>query len=322
MQHVNEPDIWSYVNRARREIAQRTQSIRRIPQTSGAIVEIDVINGGFGYQNPVVFISAPDAPSGRLPYPNGAQATATAQVLNTVIQGVTVTFGGAGYFQPTAQIIDFATPEEANLFILGVSILGGPDVLGSGPAPPPSTGTGRGATLQVIVEPIMVLQRGQEEYAFPDFPFGVDAGVKSAFAVNTVSVIYANWRYRLLFYAFSEYQAFIRQFPFQYEYVPTVYTQFGQGADGTLLMYPLPSQQYRVEIDTFCLPADLVSDQSPETLPEPWTDAVPYKAVSLAYEELQNLNAARYFQEKFDLYVLKHSQWTRIGKQNNPFGRY
>jgi hypothetical protein len=355
MGHIDEPDIWSYVNRARREVALRSQSIRRVPPTSGAIVEIDILNPGVGYQNPVVVISPPDSPNGQLPYPGGAQATAVAQALpitstsgglftlgGSVFGGpdpfglgggpatlaggeltnVSVTFGGAGYFQPTAKVIDFATPEGANVFILGTSILGGPDVLGATASPPVADGLGTGAVLSVQIEPLSITAFQQETYAFEDFPIQTLPGIKSVFAVLNVSIIYSNYRYSLPYYPFSVYQAFIRQYPRQYLYVPTMYTQLQQGSTGSLLFYPIPNTAYQFDVDALCLPADLESDESPEALPEPWTDSVPWVAAALCYEEIQNLNSARYYREMFNDYSHKYSAWTRPSRINNIYGRY
>jgi hypothetical protein len=101
-----------------------------------------------------------------------------------------------------------------------------------------------------------------------------------------------------------------------------MHTQFGQGTNGNLLMYPIASQQYQFEVDCLCLPSDLISDLQYEALPEPWTDAVPYLAASLCYQELQNLNAAKYYQQTYDEYVHKYSAYARPGRISNPYGRY
>ncbi len=300
MQHVDELDIISYVNRARREVALRSQSIRRVPPTSGSVLTIQVTNPGLGYTNPSVIISPPDSPNGALPYPGGAQATATAQFIAGqalgMISNVSVNFGGSGYFQPTAVITD---------------------------------PTGTGATVVCNTTPLCITQPFQETYNFLDFPITEFAGVNpefrgvgSVFAVQNVSVIYSNYRYSLPFYPFSVYQAMIRQYPRSYYYVPTMYTQLGQGTTGSLLMYPIASQQYQFECDCLCLPADLEAEEDPEALPSPWTDSVPWVAAAYAYEELQNLNAAAYYRKLFEDYSHKYSAWARPSRSNNIYGRY
>ncbi len=290
-QETNNPgDLISYVNRARREIAMRSTAIRRLTPISGSIVSWEVTDGGSGYVNPTLEVSAPDFPSGSLPYPSGLQATAGAVVQGGIITSITSTEGGAGYWEPpTLTITDF-----------------------------PGTGATATATLSFINQ----LNEGQESYAFSDIDTSMFPGVGAVYAVHSVSVIYSNYRYSLPCYSFSTYQAMIRQYPFQYQYVPTFCAQFGQGTDGSFFMYPLPSQQYQIEFDCFCLPQDLLTNDSDEALPQPWQDAVPYFAAALAFEELQNYNVAKYYHDQYDKMALRYSQYARPGRVVNPYGRY
>jgi hypothetical protein len=288
----NPDDLLSYINLARREVAGRTQSIRRLTPISGQVIDGTVTAGGSGYVNPVATITAPDFPSGILPSPNGRQATAGVTMSGGVVTDVSINDGGDGYFQPLVTITD-------------------------------SAGPGHGATATLTISPINTLNIGQEVYNFSDIFIGNWPGVASVHAIKSVSVIYANYRYSLPQYSFSTYQSQIRSYPFMYQYVPTFCCQRGQGAGGDLMMYPLPSQTYQVEYDCFCLPQDLLIDNSiPEAIPEPWTDAVQYMAVQLAYQELQNWNAARFYEQQFDKRTLGYSSNARPGRAINPYGRY
>lgn len=288
---VDPQDIIEYVNRSRREIALRTQSIRRVPPISGAITQISVTAGGSAYSDtPTITISDPDFPSGILPYPQGLQATADGVVSNGAIDSINITNGGSGYFQPTVTITD-TTGSDATAVVTGMQGLN-------------------------------LLQQGQELYPFSGVDMSGFPGVGSIFAVHSISILYANYRYSLPVYSFSTYQAKIRQYPFQYQWVPTVATQLGQGVDGQLLVYPIPSQTYQWEWDCFCLPLDLAEDTDYEALPAPWTDAVPYFAAHLAFLELQNFNSARAYLELFDRQVSRYSQAARPSRATNPYGRY
>jgi len=287
--YIEPADLVSYINRARREIAMRAQCVRIKPRIAGSIETIEILNAGTGYVNPSVVISPPDSPSGELPFPAGEWATATAMLLNGQIVNITVVSGGDGYFQPQVSVTD---------------------------------PVGTGAVLKAHTNPISVTQFQQEVYAFADMPLQSFAGVKSIFAVQSVSIIYANYRYSPPFYDFSTYQALIRQYPRQYLYVPTVWTQYGQGDAGTLFMYPIPSQAYQMEWDCYCLPEDLVDDGSVEAIPMPWQEAVPLGAAVYAYEEMQNWNIARYFQDKYDIYCKRYSVYARTGRPTNLYGRW
>jgi hypothetical protein len=282
-------DLIGYVNRARREVAERTQCLRVLTSISGSVFTIEVDTPGSGYTSPTVTISDPDFPNHAAPYPSGLQATATAVVVGGQIASINVSEGGAGYFQPRVTITD---------------------------------PTGTGATATATVSPISVTVGNQEVYPFSAAPLLEFAGVDSIMVVHSVSFIYANYRYSLPCYPFSVYQAMVRQYPNQYLYVPTVCAQFGQGTSGSIYMYPIPSTVYQMEWDCFCLPSDLVDDGSYEAIPQPWQDAVPYFATHLAYLELQNLNSAKFYLELYDNMVRRYSAYARPGRITNPYGRW
>lgn len=288
----NPEDLLVYINRARREVAGRTQCIRRLTPISGQVVSATVLTGGSGYVNPIATITPPDFPSGQLPSPSGRQATTGVEMNGGVVVGVSINDGGDGYFQPQVAITD-------------------------------ASGPGTGATASLTLSPINTLNVGQEVYNFSDIFLGNWPGVDSVHAIKSVSIIYSNYRYSLAIYSFSEYQAKIRNYPTLYQYVPVMGSQFGQGAGGSFYFYPLPLQTYQIEFDCFCLPQDMRLDNSiSEVIPQPWTDAVPYFAASLAYMELQNLNAARFYGEEFDKRTLGYSTYARPGRAVNPYGRY
>ena len=285
----NPEDLLVYVNRARREVAGRTQCIRRLTPISGQIVSANIMNLGTGYTSPTVVISPPDFPSSTLPDPNGRQAVATATVVGGQINDIVINDGGNGYFIPEITIVD---------------------------------PTGTGAQVNPVLSPINTLNIGQEVYNFSDIYLGNWPGVDAVHAIKSVSIIYSNYRYSLPMYAFSVYQAMIRQYPFNYQYVPSFCSQFGQGAGGSFYAYPLPSQTYQWEFDCFCLPSDMTLDnRTPEAIPQPWTDAVPYFATSLAMMELQNYNAAKFYGDQFDRMTLGYSSYARPGRAINPYGR-
>lgn len=286
----NPADLTAYINRARREIAMRSQCIRVITPISGAITGWSVTNGGAGYSNtPTLTITPPDFPSGALPYPAGNQATAQAIVQGGAITAIYSNYGGAGYFQPQMTITD-------------------------------TTGTGATATPQLTY--INELNQAQEVYPFSGVDLSMNPGCESIYFVRSVSIIYNNYRYSLPVYSFSIYQAMIRQYPFQYQYVPTFASQFGQGTNGSFYVYPLPSQAYQYELDCQCLPSDLIDDQSTEALPMPWQDAVPWYAAHLAMVELQNWNAAKAFLDLYEKFAQRYSDYARVGRVTNIYGRF
>lgn len=286
---IDPSTLISFINIARREVAMRAQCCRVFTNSSGACVAITVTAPGTGYTSvPTVTISAPDFPSGKQPYPNGAQATASAIISVGEVANAFVEYGGSGYFQPTVTF---------------------------------SGGGGSGAAGTVSISPINVLNQAQEVYPFSDIDLTGVPGAKSVYFVRGLSVIFSNYRYSLPCYSFSEYQARIRQYPFQYQDVPAFSSQFGQGSDGSFYIYPLPSQTYQFELDCLALPQDLTTDLSVELIPDPWTQAVKFYALHLAYLSLQNFNAANYYETLFDKQMPRYGQYARIGRAINPYGR-
>lgn len=288
-QKVDPGDLYRHINRARREVAMRAQCLRALTPISGSVVSISITNPGSGYTSPTVTLSPPDFPSGALPFPNGDQATAQGTQIGGQMAAINVTYGGAGYFEPAVTISD---PH------------------------------GTGATAVATVVGVNQISEGQEVYPFSLIDLSPFPGFGSIYMIKSVSLIYANYRYSLPCYDFSTYQAKIRQYPFQYQWVPTVCGQYGQGTNGSFYMYPIPSQTYQCELDCFCLPQDLLTDQDVEALPQPWTDAVQYWAAYLAYLEMQNWNSARGMKAEFDEMMHRYGAYARPGRWINPYGRY
>lgn len=286
---INPADLIGHINNARREVAMRAQCIRVLPKTSGYVTTVTITDPGTGYSDtPTITISAPDSPdSADVQYPLGRQATAQATVAGGIITDISVTDGGSGYFQPAVTITD-------------------------------STGTGATATVQT--SPVLATQNGQEVYRFADIPTVNLPGVGPIIAVRSVTIIYANYRYSLPMYPFTTYQAQIRQYPFQYYYVPTMCAQRGQGADGSLYLYPLPSQRYQLELDCYCWPQDLTSDLSVEAIPDPWTQAVFYWTLFQCYLQIQNLNSAEYYRKLFQEQMARYRTAASPGRSTNPYG--
>jgi hypothetical protein len=287
--YMNLDDLRGYINRARREIAERTQCIRILTPISGSILDVEVTAAGTNYTAPVATISAPDFPSGLLPYPAGRQSTASALTAGGMISSISVGDGGSGYFQPTVTITD---------------------------------ATGTGATAVAHVSPINVTQANQEVFPFSGVPLFMFEGVGEILAVKSVSFIFSNYRYSLPCYPFSIYQGLIRNYPQQFLYVPTICAQYAWGAGGSIYMYPIPSSIYQMEWDCFCLPTELVDDGTAEAIEQPWQDAVAMGAAVYAFEELQSYNNAKYWQAKFDEYCHRFSNAARPGRITSVYGRW
>jgi hypothetical protein len=286
---MNPDDLTEYINRARQETAMRAQCVRGLTPISGSIISYTVTDGGSGYSNsPTITITAPDFPSGTLPFPNGSQATATAIVSGGVIQSILSQYGGYGYFQPLVTITDTS---------------------------------GTGATATATVSYVNELLQGQEVYPFSAVNLSIFPGVDSIYMIRSVSILFSGFRYSLACYDMTTYQSSVRQWALIWQYTPVVCTQYGQGTSGSFYMYPVPSQTFQMEWDCFFLPSYIRTDQDYDVLPDPWTNAVPYFALHLAFLELQKFNAANYYLDLFDKMLHRYSTYARPGMRVNPYGR-
>lgn len=112
-------------------------------------------------------------------------------------------------------------------------------------------------------------------------------GVKSILAVGTIAVSQGALKPVLDTLAWSDFQAALRSWNAGFTGWPTICAQYGQGDLGSMYMFPVPTDAYPMDWDCSCLPVDLVDDTTPEVIPYPWTDAVPFFAAYLAYFNAQ-----------------------------------
>lgn len=294
----NVNDLQDFINTARGEVAAQGQCIRLLTPCAGSILTLGVIEGGAGYTSPTLSISAPDAPSGSLPYPRGAQATGVVQQIGGQIVSAGVSFGGGGYFQPVATVND---------------------------------PTGTGAIITAQVSPFNQAVFGQEEYPFSLIDLTPFPGIGAILSVRSISMVWSNWQWSVSFLGFSKYQAMIRQYVASFFAPPVWACQFGQGVAGSFKMYPIPDQAYQMQWDCLCLPSDLEDDTSFEAIPEPWTKAVPFYAAHLALlsraAEIPALMplAFRYFNEKdgglFGVHMRRARAFSQPGRVSSFYGR-
>jgi hypothetical protein len=63
---------------------------------------------------------------------------------------------------------------------------------------------------------------------------------------------------------------------------PVVWSQYGQGVNGTIYVSPVPDQSYTLNVDVPSYPITLVDDTTVEAIPYAFTDAVPFFAAYYA----------------------------------------
>jgi hypothetical protein len=85
---------------------------------------------------------------------------------------------------------------------------------------------------------------------------------------------------------------------------PTVWSQQTQGVQGSLWFSPTPNGTVALTVEAAWIPIPLVNDSTVEVLSYPWTDAVPYFAAYLAYENAQRLDDAKRMQGLFNAFMI------------------
>ena len=245
-------DITSYINIARGQIAMEGQCIRLL-LSGGTITSITGAPSGSGYSG-----TATVTISGA-----GQQASATATIGAGQIATVTLVNGGWGYITGTATTVTAAG----------------------------STG-GTNATLTAVIDNSLTTVAGQEVYKFSTANTLAQtfAGVQSVIGVLSVACAWgANAAMKPLLQPmiWTEFQAYYRSYNNGMQNYPTLWSQYAQGVNGSIYIWPLPSTASQMDWDCYCIPINLVDDTTAEAIPYGWTDAVPYYASYLAYMDAQ-----------------------------------
>ena len=296
------PQLTIFINEARRQVAMRGQCVRQLSPVAGPISSISIVTTGSGYNTtaPTITIGGPDFPLGNAVAPGGIQASATATLSGAQLSTVTLQSAGNGYFSPSFTLTNGSPTTQA--------------------------------TLVAFVSNISTTTVGQEVYPFArtlQCIQSVTSGIQSILAVKSVGMLYGTFRYLEMQTSFSKYQALVRVYGNQFQDVPAIACQYGQGVSGSLYMYPVANAVYQTEWDCICLPADLVDDTTIEVIPQPWQDCVQYFAAYKAFLQAQRFaDAERMFCEDpkkplglFQQFMRAARQTSQPGMVSNFYGR-
>jgi hypothetical protein len=81
---------------------------------------------------------------------------------------------------------------------------------------------------------------------------------------------------------------------------PGWWAQYGEGPNAVLYLAPIPTIAAPMEVDLTVIPQPLLTDDDPEPIPYPWTDAVSYWAAFLALIQQQRKEDAQAMVELFN----------------------
>jgi hypothetical protein len=281
----NRADLIKYINEGRSQIAGEAQCVRAIPFV-GTVVSIYTSTNG----------------SGGIPgsgYPLGFAGTSTSAATGTydvqsdgTVTNIVISSGGLGY--TSAPIVSF---------------------LGSGYA----TGTPPQAYAQLSTGIFCI--PNQEIYPFSSIDVSNIPGVSKIIAARGISLLWNTYRFTLVRYGFSKYQAKIRTYTNTFSDVPRVAAQYGQGENGSIYIYPVPNSNYIMEWDCIFDVIPLVDDTTYEAIPAPWDVPVQYYAASKAFEGAGDLDRAEQMFNRFERFMKRARAQTTPGNVVNWYGR-
>lgn len=141
----------------------------------------------------------------------------------------------------------------------------------------------------------------QEHYSFHEWTALVQQtpGVREVLAVRSLAIAIGEgegaWKPMWNRIVWSDFQARFRIW--NRAWIGTIsypgfYAQYGFGVSGSIYLAPIPSQEQPMELDCSCMPFPLETDNDPECIMQPWTDAVAYFAAFMALLQQQRAQDA------------------------------
>lgn len=101
---------------------------------------------------------------------------------------------------------------------------------------------------------------------------------------------------------------------------PGWYAQYGEGPLGKLYLAPIPSMIAPFEVDLTLVPKPLLTDDDPEPIPYPWSDAVSYWSATLALMGQQRMNDAQQMVQLFNADMPMCAAVVAPQMIQNPYG--
>ena len=261
-------DMNNYINRARLRVAARSQCVRFLG-SGGTITNIALSSGGSGYAGTAT-VTITGA---------GQQAQATATILAGSINSITLVSGGWGYI----------TGSTTTVTAVG-------------------SGGGSNATFLVTIDNSLTTIPGQEVYQFSLANTLLQAqtvfrGLSSTEGVLSVAIAWgvnAAMKPMMNEMIWSEFQAYYRSYNTGMQSYPTIWSKYGQGVNGSVYVWPLPSQASQMDWDCWCLPITLGSPSDFEAIPYPFTTPVAFYAAYLAFFNAQRFDDADKMKKEYD----------------------
>src|SRR5208282_568544 len=119
--------------------------------------------------------------------------------------------------------------------------------------------------------------------------------------------------------AWDEFQAYCRSYALLNQSYPAVWSVYNDGALGEIWIFPVPSQMNDIELDCFCLPSDLHSDNDFDAIPESFSDNIKWGAAALCYLMTKRPAMAEVMAQRSGIDMLKQRAGTDAGKSRTMY---
>ena len=146
---------------------------------------------------------------------------------------------------------------------------------------------------------------GVERYPYQGFLNPIlkqtHAGVEGIIDVAQCSVAWGNGSSKpaLNWMPWEDFQAYARSVNVLVQNYPSIWTIYNDGEFGELWLAQTPSQACDMELDVFCVPSPLTSDDDFEAIPRSAGQAIKYGAAALAYMTKSNFAQAQVMEDMF-----------------------
>ena len=133
--------------------------------------------------------------------------------------------------------------------------------------------------------------------------------------VLTINLYWGNSRVPMYYMAWSNFNAQLR-FWQNYTGRPVGFSMYGPKR---IFIGPKPDQAYLIELDTVVLKPPLTDASPNETLPSPFTEAVPFYAAYIAKYQEQSYGEAEIFKQEYQKHVMQALNTTFTRRLPTPY---
>jgi hypothetical protein len=149
-----------------------------------------------------------------------------------------------------------------------------------------------------------------ETIDFADLPEGVNT-----IDVLNVILYWGNTRIPLSYLPWTNFNAQMRYWQ-SYTGRPVAFSMYGPKK---IFIGPKPDQNYQMELDTVVMVDPMVNGADVETLPTPFTEAVPFYAAYIAKYKEQSYGEAEIFKQEYSKHVLEALNTTFTRRLPTPY---